>query len=108
MSERRSEEREDGSGADEGHARKGFGRLFAVAAYALFAATAALILLGRFEAAFIVAALGASAWFLNVRSGLVRKHDLVKVGRRNWRPRNEVEEESEDEFDEEPEEDSKG
>jgi hypothetical protein len=83
-----------GAGAADERARFDYGRAFRVAAYALFAAAAALLFLRRFEAAFLVAALGASAWFLNVRTSLIRKHDLVKVGRRDWRPRREVEEES--------------
>jgi hypothetical protein len=108
VQERRSDEREgvDDSGESGGPARKGFGRLFMVAACLLFAGTAALLFLGRFEAAFLVAALGASAWFLGVRSGLIKKHDLVRVGRRDWRPRREVEQESEGEFGEEFEEES--
>ncbi|MET0626813.1 MAG: hypothetical protein ABW250_28020 [Pyrinomonadaceae bacterium] len=73
--------------------RSDFGRVWRVAAYVLFAAAAVLLLLRRFEAAFAVAALGGAAWFVNVRTGLVRKHDLVKVGGRNWRPRREVEKE---------------
>ncbi len=110
MSERRNDEREAGDAADggravgagaaDGRARFDYGRVFRVAAYALFAAAAALLFLRRFEAAFLVAALGASAWFLNVRNALIRKHDLVKVGRRDWRPRREVEKESAEEGEE--------
>ena len=70
-----------------------FRRVWRVAAYALFAAAAVLLALRRFEAAFLVGALGAAAWFVNVRAGLIRKHDLVKVGGRNYRPRREVEQE---------------
>ena len=70
-----------------------YGRVWRVAAYALFAAAAVLLLLRRFEAAFLVGALGAAAWFVNVRTSLIRKHDLVKVGGRNYRPRREVEKE---------------
>jgi hypothetical protein len=70
-----------------------FGRVWRVAAYALFAAAAVLLLLSRFEAAFLVGVLGAAAWFVNVRMSLIRKHDLVKVSGRNWRPRSEVEKE---------------
>ncbi len=70
-----------------------FGRVWRGAAYVLFAAAFALILLRRFEAAFAVGALGAAAWFVNVRNNVIRKHDLVKAGGRNWRPRREVERE---------------
>lgn len=85
-------ERRDDEQADA--ARFDFGRVFRVAAWLLFAAALLLIYLGHPEAAFLVAALGAAAWFLGVRTTLIRKHDLVKVGGRNWRPRREVEEEA--------------
>lgn len=62
----------------------------AVACLLLFVA-AALLYLGRTNAAFFAAALGVSAWFLNVRTQLKRKHDLVKRGGRNWVPRGSVE-----------------
>ena len=68
-----------------------FARVWRVAAYALVAATLVLLYLRHTEAAFVTAALGASAWFLNMRTGIKRKHDLVKDGARNWRPRAEVE-----------------
>ena len=68
-----------------------FARVWRVAAYALVAATLALLYLRHTEAAFVTAALGASAWFLNMRTSIKRKHDLVKDGARNWRPRAEVE-----------------
>ena len=84
--ERRTDER----GTDE---RLDFGRVWRVAAYVLFAASAVLLLLRHFEAAFAVGALGAAAWFVNVRTSLIRKHDLVKAGGRNYRPRREVERE---------------
>ena len=67
-----------------------FARVWRLLAYALLAATLVLIYLRRHEAAFVTAALGASAWFLNVRTAVRRKHDLVKDGARNWRPRAEV------------------
>lgn len=70
-----------------------FGRVWRFAAYVLFAAAAVLLLLRHFEAAFAVGALGAAAWFVDVRASLIRKHDLVKVGGRNYRPRREVEKE---------------
>ena len=73
-------------------ARFDFGRVFRVAACLLFATAPVLIYLAHPEAAFLVAALGAAAWFLSVRNTLIRNHDLVKIGGRNWRPRREVEE----------------
>jgi hypothetical protein len=66
-------------------------RVWKLLAYALGAATLVLLYLRHTEMAFVTAALGASAWFLNVRAGIKRKHDLVKDGARNWRPRAEVE-----------------
>jgi hypothetical protein len=88
--------------ADSGErARFDFGRVWMVAAYVLFAGAAVLLYMGRPQAAFLVAVLGASAWFLHVRATLIRKHDLVKVGRRDWRPRREVERESADDAEEE-------
>jgi hypothetical protein len=84
--ERRTDERGTGERFD-------FGRVWRVAAYVLFAAAFVLILLRRSEAAVAVGALGAAAWFVNVRNNVIRKHDLVKVGGRNWRPRREVEKE---------------
>lgn len=68
-----------------------FARLWRLLAYALTAATLALLYLQRTETAFVAAALAASAWFLNVRTAIKRKHDLVKDGPRNWRPRADVE-----------------
>jgi hypothetical protein len=59
----------------------------------LLVASAALLYLRRPSAAFVVAALGISAWFLNVRNGLRRRHDLVKRGGRNWEPRGRGEDE---------------
>ena len=77
-----------------------FARVWRLLAYALLAATLVLIYLRHNEAAFVTAALGASAWFLNVRAGIKRKHDLVKDGARNWRPRAEVEARDAEEEDE--------
>lgn len=68
-----------------------FARVLRLAAYALGAATLVLLYLRHNEVAFVTAALGISAWFLNVRAGIKRKHDLVKDGARNWRPRAEIE-----------------
>ena len=68
-----------------------FARAWRLLAYALLAATLVLLYLRHTDVAFVTAALGASAWFLNVRAGIKRKHDLVKDGARNWRPRAEVE-----------------
>lgn len=72
-----------------------FARAWRLLAYALFAATLVLLYLRRTDAALVTAALAASAWFLNLRTTIKRKHDLVKDGARNWRPRAEVEKESE-------------
>ena len=55
-----------------------------VAACLLLAASATLLLLSHTEAAFVCAALGISAWFWNVRGELKRKHNLKKLGGRNW------------------------
>jgi hypothetical protein len=68
-----------------------FARVWKLLAYALLAATLALLYLRHTDVAFVTAALGASAWFLNLRAGIKRKHDLVRDGGRNWRPRAEVE-----------------
>ena len=68
-----------------------FARVWRLLAYALLAATLVLLYLRHLDVAFVAAALAASAWFLNVRTALKRKHDLVKDGARNWRPRAEVE-----------------
>jgi hypothetical protein len=68
-----------------------FARWWRLLAYALFAATLVLLYLRHTEIALVTAALGFSAWFLNVRTAIKRKHDLVKDGPRNWRPRAEVE-----------------
>jgi hypothetical protein len=68
-----------------------FARLWRLLAFALTAATLVLLYLRRTDLALLTFALGVSAWFLNVRTGIKRKHDLVKDGGRNWRPRAEVE-----------------
>jgi hypothetical protein len=88
-----SAEGERTAASAKGSARFDFVPVFRVAAFLLFAAASVLLYLERPEAAFLVAALGAAAWFLSVRTALIRKHDLVKVGGRNWRPRREVEKE---------------
>ena len=99
--ERRAEGRpdEDGRGdggrVPEGPAPRGrfeFERGWMVVAVLLLVAAAVLLYLGRPSAAFVVAALGMSAWFLNVRNGLKRRHDLVRRGGRNWEPRGRDEE----------------
>lgn len=78
-----------------------FARVWRVLAYVLVAAALVLLYLRRTDLAFFAGALGLSAWFLNVRTAVKRKHDLVKDGPRSWRPRAEVEkrraEEDEDE-----------
>jgi hypothetical protein len=63
-----------------------------VVACILLAAAAVLLFLSRTNAAFVVAALGVSAWFWNVRGNLIRQHGLEKRGRRDWRPRGDEEE----------------
>lgn len=68
-----------------------FALMWRLLAYALLAATLALLYLRHTNMAFVAAALAAAAWFLNVRTAIKRKHDLVKDGPRNWRPRAEVE-----------------
>ncbi len=68
-----------------------FARAWRLLAYALLAAMPVLLYLRHNDVALVTAALGVSAWFLNVRAGIKRKHDLVKDGARNWRPRAEVE-----------------
>ena len=68
-----------------------FARVWRLLACALLAATLVLLYLRHTNAAFVTAALGLTAWFLNVRTAIKRKHDLVKDGPRNWRPRAEVE-----------------
>ena len=80
-----------------------FARLWRVAAYALIAAALVLLYLRRTDLALFAFALGVSAWFLNVRMGIKRKHDLVRDGGRNWRPRVEVEARVREEDEEEPE-----
>lgn len=55
-----------------------------VVACLLLVASVVLLLLSRADAAFVCAALGVSAWFWNMRAGLKRKHDLVKLSGRNW------------------------
>jgi Flp pilus assembly protein TadB len=86
------EEAAHGEGAERAGGRFDFERgWMAVAAVLLFAA-AVLLYLKMSNAAFVLAALGLSAWFWNVRNGLKRKHDLVKRGPRNWEPRGRDEE----------------
>jgi hypothetical protein len=68
-----------------------FARVWRAVAYALIATALALLYLRRIDLAFFAGVLGLSAWFLNVRTAVKRKHDLVKDGPRNWRPRAEVE-----------------
>ena len=66
-------------------------RLWLVVAVALLASAAVLLWLGRSNAAFVAAVLGLCAWFFDVRMGLKRRHDLVKLSGRNWVPRGELE-----------------
>ncbi|HVF66104.1 MAG TPA: hypothetical protein VM914_00470 [Pyrinomonadaceae bacterium] len=67
------------------------GRLWLVVSIALLASAAVLLWLGQTSAAFVAAALGVCAWFFDVRMGLKRRHDLVKLSGRNWVPRTELE-----------------
>lgn len=76
-----------------------------VASVLLLAAAGALLWAQRPDAAFVAAALGVSAWFYNVGAGLKRKHDLVRLGGRNWVPRGEVEEDDVDDADDDEEDD---
>ena len=84
-------ERDDG--APDARRRFDFERGWMAVAAVLLVASAALLYIRRPNAAFVVAALGVSAWFLNVRNGLKRRHDLVKRGGRNWEPRGRGEDE---------------
>ena len=82
--------RDEGASAADAPAARGrfeFERGWMVVAGLLLVAAASLLYLGWPSAAFVAAALGISAWFLNVRNGLKRKHDLVKRGPRDWVPR---------------------
>ena len=83
----RVESARDGGATDARRGRFDFERGWMAVAAVLLVAAAVLLYLARPNAAFVVAALGVSAWFLNVRNGLKRKHDLVKRGGRNWEPR---------------------
>jgi Flp pilus assembly protein TadB len=82
----RDESTRDDETTDSG-GRFDFERGWMAVAVLLLVAAAALLYLARPNAAFVVAALGVSAWFINVRNGLKRQHDLVKRGGRNWEPR---------------------
>jgi hypothetical protein len=73
-------------------------RFWLVVSVALLASAAVLLWLGYSSAAFVAAALGVCGWFFDVRMGLKRRHDLVKLSGRNWVPRDELEK-SEDEED---------
>ena len=70
-------------------------RLWLIVSIALLASAAVLFWLGRSSAAFVAAALGVCAWFYDVRMGLKRRHDLVKLSGRNWVPRGELEDDEE-------------
>ncbi|MDT5157133.1 MAG: hypothetical protein QOH51_1490 [Acidobacteriota bacterium] len=76
-----------GEGVKPSAGRFIFEQAWLVVACVLLIAATVLLYLGYPSAAFVAAALGVSAWFLNVRNGLKRKHDLVKRGGRNWEPR---------------------
>lgn len=72
-------------------------RLWLAVSIALLASAAVLLWLGRTNAAFVAAALGVCAWFFDVRMGIKRRHDLVKLSGRNWVPRSELEKLEDDE-----------
>lgn len=59
---------------------------------ALLVTAGVLLWLAYTSAAFVAAALGVCAWFLDMRMSLKRRHDLVKLSGRNWVPREELEE----------------
>lgn len=70
-------------------------RLWLFVSIALLASAGALLWLAYTNVAFVLAVLGACAWFFDMRMGLKRKHDLVKLSGRNWVPRGELEDEEE-------------
>jgi hypothetical protein len=70
-------------------------RLWLFVSIALLASAGVLFWLAYTNTAFVLAVLGACAWFFDTRMGLKRKHDLVKLSGRNWVPRGEIEDEEE-------------
>lgn len=66
-------------------------RLWLFVSIALLVGAAALLWLAYTSAAFVAAALGVCAWFFDMRMGLKRRHDLVRLSGRNWVPRGELE-----------------
>lgn len=88
---RRSEDLRRGEDLTTSGRRFVFEQAWMVAACALLIAAALLLYLDYPNAAFVTAALGASAWFLNMRTNLKRKHKLVRQGGRNWAPRDDDE-----------------
>jgi N6-adenosine-specific RNA methylase IME4 len=70
-------------------------RLWLIVSIALLASAGVLLWLAYTNAAFVLAVLGVSAWFFDVRMGLKRRHDLVKLSGRNWVPRSELDEDEE-------------
>ena len=83
---------EETEGASERDGFNLFRQPWLVVACLLLAAAAALLLLSHADAAFVVAALGVSAWFWNVRGNLKRKYKLEKRGGRDWRQQGDEEE----------------
>ena len=68
---------EDGRRAEAASsARTVFQQAWLVVAVVLLIVALVLLLRSRTDAAFVTAALGVCAWFLNVRNGLKRKHGL--------------------------------
>jgi len=64
-----------------------FNQAWLAVAVVLLVASLVFLMRTHTDAAFVAAALGVCAWFLNVRNGLKRKHGLQRQGRRNWKPR---------------------
>jgi len=82
----------EGRGGDSSH--EGFNifrQPWFFVACLLLVASAVLLVLSHPDAAFVCAALGVSAWFWNVRGNLKRKHNLKKLGGRNWGQRGDEE-----------------
>ena len=79
---------EDGRRAEAASkARTVFQQAWLVVAVVLLIVALVLLLRSRTDAAFVTAALGVCAWFLNVRNRIKREHGLQKQGPRNWKPR---------------------
>lgn len=84
------------------------GRQWLVACVALLAAAGVLLWLALPNAAFVLGSLGVSAWFFDERMRLKRKHDLVRLGGRNWVPRSEMDDADDADYLDEAEADDAG